>query len=45
VLFERVAREVGVSLHDVDNNRTPGSDISHLGFFVQFDVVADDICA
>ena len=45
MLSEAVAREVRVSLHDVDDDGTPGDDVPLLRFFVEQGEGADDVGA
>lgn len=42
---EAVLWEVCVSLHHVNNDRSPCNNISLLSFFVETPVAANDICA
>lgn len=44
ILSKIVLREIDVSFHHVNYNRAPCYDVSMLGFFIETDIAANDIC-
>ena len=42
--LEVVLREMGIALHNVDDDRLPGHNVPLLGLFVELVVATYDIC-
>jgi hypothetical protein len=43
MLIEAILREVGVSIYDIDDHRTPSNDVAVLGVLLETNKAANDI--
>lgn len=45
MFIKAILREVGVTIDDINNDRTPGDDVAMLGVFFEADEAANDVRA